>query len=240
MAGTIRTVVGEKDIHRYLTKAQEETFKNLSPNFQRYILFRVQGAKKTEAVKMAGYNSSDYSKIAYTIEKRHPEIVTLIQAVEKQKVVETLNDPESKLNTQIDALANQYSADTTLEVLKHADAETYRRIKFYRDIMQGKIVSTKRVVKKDDKGKVLEVREEEMNDVEMKMRARKELDRIFGLTQMGEMGQVRMGDITINIVDASKQNELAAPENQIVLNEQNVEVVDSKTQPLKEGGEDGA
>jgi hypothetical protein len=61
------------------------------------------------------------------------------------------------------------------------------------------------------------------------MRARKELDKILGLNQMPDLSKLQMGDITINIVDASKKEELADSRNTVELDPNDVQVIDGET-----------
>ena len=60
------------------------------------------------------------------------------------------------------------------------------------------------------------------------MKARKELDRILGLNQLPDLDKLQVGDITINIVDASKKEELADSRNNVVLNVNDVEEIDGQ------------
>jgi site-specific recombinase XerD len=66
-------------------------------------------------------------------------------------------------------------------------------------------------------GVVKETKIEEIEDIDAKMRARKELDKLLGLTQLPDLGSLTMGDITINIVDASKREELEDSRNVVNL-----------------------
>ena len=72
------------------------------------------------------------------------------------------------------------------------------------------------------KGEIIEVTVEESCDVETKIKARKELDRILGITTLPDLGSLQMGDITINIVDASKTEEVEDERNKIELKDKDV------------------
>ena len=78
-----------------------------------------------------------------------------------------------------------------------------------------------------------------MSDVETKMKARKELDRILGLNQMPDLGSLQMGDITINIVDASKREEIEDSRNTVVLEPNQYEevVTQEKDEPKSKSDE---
>jgi hypothetical protein len=69
---------------------------------------------------------------------------------------------------------------------------------------------------------------EEVSDVDVKMRARKELDRILGLNQLPDLDKLQVGDITINIVDASKRDELEDNRNSIELDPNDVQVINGE------------
>ena len=135
---------------------------------------------------------------------------------------------ESALNQQIDALALQDGAEKMMQVIEGADGETARRIQFYRDIMNGKIKTVRRTTRYNAMGEKIETKVEEVSDVETKMKARKELDRILGLNQMPDLDKFQVGDITINIVDASKREELEDSRNQVELNPEDVTEIDGE------------
>ena len=83
-------------------------------------------------------------------------------------------------------------------------------------------------------GALIEKKVEEVSDVDTKMKARKELDKILGLNQLIDIDKVQMGDITINIVDASKQDELEDNRNSIELNPDDVKIIDGEKVVVQE------
>ena len=64
-------------------------------------------------------------------------------------------------------------------------------------------------------GSLVDKKVVEADDVDVRMRARKELDNILGLTTIPDLSRFQMGDITIHIVDASKKDELADSRNKV-------------------------
>lgn len=200
------------------TKEQQEAYEKLPAQQRLYIDYRGSGNSRTSAYQMAGYVAKNSAQSAYLLERRNSNITELIKTLQTQTKARQLTQEESALNRQIDALALQEGAEKALEVIEGADGETAKRIKFYRDVINGK-VKTKRTTKKlNALGAVVETRIEEIEDIDAKMRARKELDKILGLQQLPDLGKLAVGDITINIVDASKREELEDSRNVVDLN----------------------
>lgn len=214
---------GEK-LKKYacFTPEQQKTFDSLTPLQRRYVLYRGKGYKKAESYRMAGFGGKQQNVASYVLERNHPEFTELINAFMSVKKVKELSEEESELNQRIDALATQDTAEKMLEKIDGADGETAQRIKFYRDIVNGKIKSQKKITRKNAEGVVIETRLEEYNDVDTRLRARKELDKILGLNDVIDLSSLQMGDITINIVDASKRDAIEDKSNQVVLEDYNV------------------
>lgn len=210
------------------TKEQQEAYEKLTNRQKKYVEFRGQGYSKTQSYKMAGFDGKVATQAAYILERRNTVLPELISCIQGQKKVRELSQQDSALNQQIDALAMQDGAEKMLEVIDEADGETARRIQFYRDVMNGKVKTVRKTVRKNAMGEIIETKVEEVSDVETKMKARKELDRILGLNQLPDLGKLQVGDITINIVDASKREELADSRNTIELDPNDVQVVDGQ------------
>lgn len=210
------------------TKEQQEAYEKLAVRQRKYVDFRGQGYSKTQSYKMAGFDGKVAGQAAYILERRNSVLPELIDCIQGQKKVRDLSNQDSAINQQIDALALQDGAEKMMEVIEGADGETARRIQFYRDVMNGKIKTTRKTTRKNGMGDVIETKIEEVSDVETKMKARKELDRILGLNQMPDLGSLQMGDITINIVDASKKEELEDSRNAVELDPNDVQVIDGE------------
>ena len=71
----------------------------------------------------------------------------------------------------------------------------------------------------------------------MRMRARKELDNILGLTTIPDLSRFQMGDITIHIVDASKKDELADSRNKVDISD-SLDTIDGETVIVEEVNEE--
>lgn len=210
------------------TKEQQEAYEKLPVRQRKYVDFRGQGNSKTNSYKMAGFDGKVAGQAAYILERRNAVLTELIECIQGQKRVRDLTTQESALNQQIDALALQDGAEKMMQVIEGADGETARRIQFYRDIMNGKIKTVRRTTRYNAMGEKIETKVEEVSDVETKMKARKELDRILGLNQMPDLDKFQVGDITINIVDASKREELEDSRNQVELNPEDVTEIDGE------------
>jgi hypothetical protein len=216
------------------TKEQQEAYDKLPSRHRAYVDYRGQGNSKTNSYKMAGFNGKVAGQAAYILEKRSPTIVPLVDCILAQKQVRDLSVQESQINQQIDALALQDGAEKMLEVIEGADGETAKRIKFYRDVMNGKVKTVRTTMRYNAMGALIEKKVEEVSDVDTKMKARKELDKILGLNQLIDIDKVQMGDITINIVDASKQDELEDNRNSIELNPDDVKIIDGEKVVVQE------
>lgn len=212
------------------TEEQQAFYESLPARHRKYVDFRGQGYNKTISYKMAGYEGKNVSQCAHNLENKNKGIVELINTmlmVKKAKdVVE--NNEESSVNKQIDALALQTGAEKALEKIEGADGETARRIKFYRDVANGKIKTIRKTTQLNPEGAVIKTTIEEVSDIDTRIKARKELDRILGLNSVIDIDKLKVGDITINIVDASKKEELADERNKIVLDPEDVEVIDGE------------
>lgn len=210
------------------TKEQQEAYEKLPLRQRLYVDFRGEGNSKTNSYKMAGFNGKVAGQAAYLLEQRNEIIAELINCVQGQNKVAQLTQEDSAINQQIDALALQEGAEKMMEVIEGADSETAKRIKFYRDVMNGKVKTVRTTMKYNAMGALVEKKVEEIADVDVKMRARKELDKILGLNQLPDLSKLQMGDITINIVDASKKEEVADSRNTIVLDPSDVQVIDGE------------
>ena len=216
------------------TQEQQEAYEKMSTRQRKYVEFRGQGYKKRDAYLMAGYDSKLASQAAYGLELKNPIVKELVECLVTQNKARELNKEDSALNKQIDALALQDGAEKILETIEGADGETARRIQFYRDVMNGKIKTVRKTTRYNAMGEKMETRVEEVSDVEVKMKARRELDRILGLNQIADLDKLQVGDITINIVDASKKEELEDSRNKVELDPDKVEIIDGEAVVVEE------
>lgn len=204
-------------VYLTFTPEQQNAYASLVIKQRLYIDYRGQGYSKSQSYRMAGYDGKNAGQAAYMLEDRNAVIKELVTVLQNEKKTR-LDNAESALNKHIDALAQQQTAEQLLDEIKNIDGETAKRIKFYRDIMNGKIKTTKVTSVMSPDGKIKGKKVEETSDVETRMRARKELDHILGLNVVVDMGSLQMGDITIKIVDASKKDDSSEPREVIKIN----------------------
>lgn len=218
-----------KRIHCF-TEEQQKYFDSLSERQRKYVEYRGKGYNKTRAYALAGYNSRNVGQAAYNLEMKNKGMTELIDTLINTSKVKMLLDAEksSKINQQVDALAAQDGAEKVIQAIEGADSETAKRIQFYRDISAGKIKTVKKTIKKNKDGEVVGVTIEEISNIDDRMKARKELDRILGLNSIIDIDKFNVGAITVNIVDASKKEELEDERNRVCLNPDEVEVIDGE------------
>ena len=226
----MKKIGSEKSPRRYayFTEEQQSAYESLNSRQRLYVDYRGQGNGKKDSYIMAGYDGKSAAQASFVMEKNNPIISSLIETISAHRNAYDLTVENSKINKRIDALASQDGAEKILEVIDGADGETAKRIKFYRDIISGKIKTTKKTTRYNNRGGIIDTKVEEYSDVDIKIKARKELDRLLGINQLPDLGQLQMGDITINIVDASKKDELEDSRNSIDLNVDKVQVINGE------------
>lgn len=211
------------------TEEQQSYYDKLTPNKQRYVDFRGQGHTKSDAYKMAGYSGNASAQAAYVLERRDKAMTELINVMLKARRAKEVAVEKSPINQTIDALAKQQTVEKMLATVDNCDGETARRIQFYRDILTGKIKTVRKTKRFDGSGHVIDTKVEEVDDVSTRIQARKELDKILGLNEIVDLGNLQMGDITVCFVDASKKDELEDDRNKIEMDIDRTEVIDGET-----------
>lgn len=175
---------------------------------RKYIDYRGQGYGKAQSYMMSGYSSKNPSQAVYALERESKVLKELSEILSMGCRARELTEADSAINRQIDALALQECAEKTIAAIEGADGETARRIQFYRNIINGKTKTKKKTTTKNAAGEVTSIKEIEVDDVSARMAARRELDKILGLTMiLPDVDRLQVAGITINIVDASKKEE---------------------------------
>ena len=210
------------------TVDEQKAYEGLNEKQRKYVDFRGQGYGKAQSYKMSGYGAKNVRQAAWIMERDNKVMSDLIERLLANRRAKELTEKESLLNRQVDALALQDKAEKLLQTIDGADGETARRIQFYRDILNGKIKSYKKTTTKDENGKIKSVKIEEVDDVDVRIKARKELDRILGLNMLPNIDNLQIGGITVNIVDASKKEELEDERNRVVLETKDFVVEDGQ------------
>lgn len=220
--------------YRCFTSEQRKSYEALTDKQRLYVDYRGKGYNKSNAYRMAGYDSRNPAQAAYMMEHTNKVIGDLIGILERQGRVESLIEEDSPLNQTINALAEQEGAEQVIQKIEGADSETAKRIQFYRDIISGKIKTVKKIKRYNAKGALIDTRIEEQNDLDVKMRARRELDKILGLNQVIDLDKLQIGGITVNIVDASKKDEVEDERNKINIDPTNIEEISETETEEKE------
>lgn len=226
-----------KRFRRYecFTHEQQKAYEALTDKQRLYVDNRGKGYNKVNSYRMAGYDSRVPAQAAYIMEKDNKVVGELVKVlINSFKAESLIDDPTSPLNQTVDALAAQEGAEQVIKKVEGADSETAKRIQFYRDILNGKIKTVKKIKRFNAHGALLDQRVEEYNDVEVKMRARKELDRILGLNEVIDLDKLQFGGITVNIVDASKREEADDPRNKINIDPSNIQEVEGEAVAVAE------
>lgn len=243
------------------TRRQSQIFNLLTPNQQQYVLNRGNGMNKKDSYIKAGYITNNPRQSAYDLEKRNPNIPELINVLLNEKiygaidkmVVEDMDNNKAKeesdeidtdtaenlpidLKADIDKKARADFIENRIKGVTECDGETARRIKFYRDISNGTIKTIKKTTEYEADGKtVKKVKIEETSDIQVRIQARKELDRILGLNTLQVMDTLNVGNITINIVDAGKKEEQDDNRNKIVLDDMETDTINGEKVLITKG-----
>lgn len=230
---------GASKIRKYavFTDEEQKAYEGLNVKQRRYVDFRGQGYPKGQSYSMAGYVTPNPNQACAMLEKTKPVVNVLIKRLLDNKKARELTQTDSALNRQIDALAQQDGVEKMLKTIEGADGETAKRIQFYRDIVNGKVKSVKKTTRKDADGNVIETRIEETLAIDDRMKARHELDRILGLNAIANLDNFQVGDITVNIVDASKKDAVTDKRNAINMGDTNAEIID--VDDAEDGNKDG-
>lgn len=213
---------------------QQGLFEKLTAKQQKYVLYRGQGYNKTDSYKLAGFQSKRANFAAYNLEKGNQVIQQLVDVMQNASRIKQLADLNSKLNEDIDIKAKQDITDKALEVIDGADGETAKRIAFYRNIVNGRTKSIRKTTQLNAEGGIIKTTIEEISDIDARIKARKELDKILGLNQIIDMDQFKLGDITVNIVDASYREEKEDERNKVNLDLEKVEVIEEVVEKPEE------
>lgn len=210
------------------TVEQQKAYDSLGWRARKYIDFRGQGNNKSAAYRLAGFETRFPAQASRHLEENHPEIPELVNAITGQRKLRELNETDSNVNKQIDALAIKDAADKLDTLIQSGDTNNADRVKFYLDVRNGNIKTVRKTVKKDQNGHITGTTIEYVSDISYRIQAQKELDKIFGLNQVVDMGKLQIGSITVNVVDASKQEELEDSRNTVKLDPSEVEIVDGE------------
>lgn len=205
--------------YTFLTMEQQLYFNSLNANQQAYIRFRGLGHSKRDAYLQAYPKTKNPNQSCNVLESRNPKIVEIIECFLAHKRNKELYAENSEPSKTIDKIAKLPTIETEMVPLQTDgvepkndingfSVENAQRLSFYRQIANGKIKTTKTRTTYDADGNITGKTVEEIEDVDMRIKARKEIDKILGLAEMIKLGSVKVTpDIKVIIVDSSKKEE---------------------------------
>lgn len=210
-------------------------FNRMNTTAKQYTANRILGFNKVDSMRNAGSNAKDgasLSSTAKSLEDRNPAIEEIVAYAQEHNFESQLLNEKSKFNQTIEqkqqeALITQ--ATSAASVMSPNMAES---VAFYRRVASGSVKTYKTTEKYDANGKLVERRKEIIDDAETRMRAREKLDRLLGINAMQNLGQVQVGSISINIVDASKDDKEEREvdvQDEAIVTDDGEEIIDSGT-----------
>ena len=180
-------------------------FNKMNNTARQYTLNRILGFSKVDSIKNAGSmatSGSSLSSTAQSLEERNPAINDIIEYANAHNIDKQLLSDENKFAKEVQAKEDQLAH--AVSVMSPTMAES---VNFYRRIANGSIKTYKTTETYGADGKLISRKRETIDDVDAKMRAREKLDRLLGINAIQNLGQVQVGSISINIVDASKKED---------------------------------
>lgn len=220
-------------------------FNKMNETARQYTLSRILGFSKVDSIKNAGSQAKPemLSSTAKSLEERNPAIEDIVKwGVERTLEGQLFNDG-SDFNKSLE----EKKKELQMQQLNHATSvmspTMAESIDFYKRVANGSIKTYRTTERYAADGKTLiEKKVEKIDDVDARMRAREKLDRLLGINAIQNLGQVQVGSISINIVDASKkedederkvdfQDDAIITDETIIEQEPNVEVEIEKPKP---------
>ena len=215
-----------------LTAAQQEEFDKWNVRQQRYAIYRSQGMDKANAYRAAGYKCLQAGQNGYILENRSiPKMKEIIAAMSCQyKKFDALKEG-TEISKKIDAKAKELTPEALAYLTKvpvnspvvenkpldvgSITGEQARDIQFYRQIADGTMKSVTITRKYDKDNKLISKTIVEASDLDIRIKAQREVMRKIGIADVLEIGSVEANNINIMIVDASKREEKQDERNTI-------------------------
>jgi len=201
------------DILKGLPEDLLAKFNKMNQTAKQYTVNRILGFSKNDSLRNAGSNASNNSSLSSTVqnlEERNPQIEEIVNWGVEHSLEAQINNDNSAFAKTLEGK----QAEAELAQLNHATSvmspNMAESVEFYRKVAKGEIKTTKIIERYDANKKLIERKKEYIEDVDAKMRAREKLDRLLGINAIQNLGQVQVGSISINIVDASKKEETEA------------------------------
>ena len=201
------------DILKGLPEDLLAKFNKMNQTAKQYTVNRILGFSKNDSLRNAGSNATSNSSLSSTVqnlEERNPQIEEIVNWGVEHSLEAQINNDNSAFAKSLEGK----QAEAELAQLNHATSvmspNMAESVEFYRKVAKGEIKTRKITERYDNEGKLIERKKETIEDVDAKMRAREKLDRLLGINAIQNLGQVQVGSISINIVDASKKEETEA------------------------------
>ena len=200
------------------TPEQQAYYERLAPRQRAYVDYRSLGYGKADSYRKAGYTTDkNAGQNAWILEHKDKQLAELIQIRQNARRAAEVLKKNSEISQRVDALAQQKAAKDLIETVEGADEEQAKQIQFFRDIANGTIKTVRKTVYTNTRGQK-STKVEYISDVETRMKARRELDRILGVGKIVDIGKISAGgNVNIMIVDASKKDELADERNKVYM-----------------------
>ena len=215
-----------------LTADQQQEFDSWNTRQRQYALFRSQGMDKANAYRAAGYKCRQAGQNGYLLENRGvPRMKEIISALSCQyKKFDALKEG-TEISKKIDEKAKEIRPEMLAYLTKvpvnspivenqpldidNITGEQARDIQFYRQIADGTMKSVTITRKYDKDNKLISKTIVESSDLDIRIKAQREVMRKIGIADVLEIGSVEANNINIMIVDASKKEEKQDERNTI-------------------------
>jgi phage terminase small subunit len=222
--------------YAYLDKDLRTYYMTLGLKYRKFIDYRGQGFTLENSWISAGFNSKNAKSLASQFVHKNPSVEELIKQIQTHNRLMQLNDPESTLSKEI--MNNAKKAKTALDYIKEAKGEEAVSLKFYQDVINGRVKQTKKTTTTDKEGNQVTKVEEIEPSITERMKAREKLDLRIGIDGIANkaVGEVEFSQgLKITIFDPSdkalKEESLEA----IHYNE-NEDAIDAEYEEVEDDG----
>lgn len=209
-----------------LTEEQQKYYDSLPIKKRKYIDARAQNYNKADSYRMAGFEGENASQSANNMERRDLAMAQIIEILQKNKIIADVDKPDSNFNASLNAIAKRNEAKNLQEKLDNMTPDEAERVVFFRDIATGKTKAKTTTLIYDKHERLISKKVVVKDDLAIQIQARKEYDRLLGINQVKEVGNISVGgNINITIVNASNEEELENKANNVNIEVPSDEVI---------------
>lgn len=218
-------------------------FNKLNATGKQYTVNRILGFNKVDSMKNAGSNAKDNSSLSSTaqsLEQRNPIIEEIVEYAQQHNFEKELLSDEGKFAKTLDQKEREAKEQQLAYASSVMRPDMAESINFYRRVANGSIKKYKTTEKYDAEGNLLFRTREIVDDPSARMLARERMDKLLGINAIQNLGQVQVGSISINIVDASKPkdeddiDDIIVDVDNISTDENGNEIIDEGTEIERE------